>query len=424
MPSVLIVDDLSAIHEMLSAVIQPTGYEMAFASDGKEALSKYKAEPLDVVLADISMQPMDGITLLRELKAYDPECVVIMMTGYASTETAVKALKFGAFDYIQKPFKIDELIQTLKRAVEFRTRSRGKTAESSEGSDSDLDLSSCLVGHSRKIERLRQQTAKLISAHAPLLIQGEPGTGKKTVAQLIHEGSAGRQGPFIAVDCGLREDGNFHSGLIGEDGHGGDWVARAKGGTLFLQQVERLPPDLQQALVGVLKGTINQTRIICSTALDLEPLVDEGKFDDELFYRIAALPMHLPPLREHLDDLPVLVKHFIQRAKNPLFEASQIEFGAEALEAMAHYAWPGNVMELAQVVTSLATETEKRTVTPEQLPMRLTGLEEWPSLGEFLAEKENSYIRRVLRACGGDKERAAAVLGCEVERIEQTAATV
>lgn len=421
MPSVLIVDDLSAIHEMLAAVIQPTGYEMSFAMDGGEALEKYKVGSFDVILADISMQPMDGITLLQELKTYDPECVVIMMTGYASTETAVKALKFGAFDYIQKPFKIDELIKTLKRAVEFRSRSRGPRAEGE--SSIDVDLDGHIVGHSRKIQRIRQQASKLMAAHAPLLIHGERGTGKRTIAQLIHDGSSSSDKPFIVVDCALRDEG-FLSGLIGEDGRGGDWVVKAKGGTLFLQQVERLSPELQRALVSVLKGTINETRIICATAIDLEPLVDEGEFDDELFYRIAALPMHIPPLREHLEDIPLLVKSFINQAKNPSFEPSQIEFAADALEVMSRYSWPGNVVELGQVVTSLATAAEDRIVTAAQLPAKLKSLDEWQNLASFLAEHEAAYIRRVLHACGGDKKKAASVLECAMERIEQTAAAI
>lgn len=421
MPSVLIVDDLSAIHEMLAAVIQPTGYEMAFATDGEEALGKYKAEPLDVVLADISMQPMDGITLLQQLKAFDPDCVVIMMTGYASTETAVKALKFGAFDYIQKPFKIDELIQTLKRAVEFRTRSRGKRLEKGESAAGQVDLFNRFIGQSRKIQRVRQQAAKLMAARTPLLIHGERGTGKKKIAKLIHEGSNENEGPFMVVDCSIRDERSFQAGLVG-DGDGGDWVVRAKGGTLFLQKIESLPLSFQKTLVGVIKTTINETRIMCATHVDLESLVDEGRFDDELFYRIAALPMHLPPLREHLDDLPALVKHFVKEAKNPAFDGSQIEFTPDALEAMARYSWPGSITELAQLVTSLASTTEKRLIDAGQLPLKISGPESLPSLQEHLVRQESSYIRRVLRVCGGDKAKAAAILDCEVEKIEQAIA--
>lgn len=417
MPSVLIVDDLSAIHEMLAAVIQPTGYETAFATDGEEALEKYKAEPRDVVLADISMQPMDGITLLQELKAFDPECVVIMMTGYASTETAMKALKYGAFDYIQKPFKIDELLRTLKRAIAV-PRNRGRIGEAPEDVAGVQELAARIVGKSRKMHQLRQQTAKMIAGRAPLLLFGERGTGKRMIAEAIHDGGGENRGPLIVVDCALREETEFLTGLIGETGSGGDWLARAKGGTLYLQHIDKLTLASQQVLVGVVKNC-TETRIVCATSVDLENLVEEGKFDDELFYRIAALPMNLPPLRDHLEDLPDLVKHFIQGAKNPSFDAGQIEFGPDALAVMDRYSWSANVAELAQVVTSLASSTENRVITADQLPAKLTNPEDWPNLEQFLAEQKAAYIRRVLYACGGDKDKAALVLGCEIAQVEQ-----
>lgn len=418
MPSVLIVDDLSAIHEMLAAVIQPTGYEIVFAADGEEALGKYKAESVDVVLADISMQPMDGITLLQNLKVFDPDCVVIMMTGYASTETAVKALKYGAFDYIQKPFKIDELLRTLKLAVDFRSKSRGRR-ETEVDPVAEANLSGRFLGQSQKVQRLRQQAAKLMVGHAPLLLHGERGTGKKTIAEGIHEGSDQSQGPLIVVDCALRDQTAFLSGLIGEDGRGGDWVARAKGGTLYLQHIDQLPRNVQGALVEVIKSTTNDIRLICATKVDLEELTDEGKFQDDLFYRIAAFPLHFPPLRERPEDLPILVKHFLQQTKNPTFEGAQIDFEAGAMEAMKRYPWPGNVAELAQTITSVASTTEQRLITADQLPAKFTKLEDWPDLDEFLAQQKADYIRRVLHACDGDKDRAATVLGCEIDKVEQ-----
>lgn len=421
MPSVLIVDDLTAIHEMLAAVIQPTGYSMAFADNGEDALKKYKAESFDVVLADISMQPMDGIALLQALKDFDPSCVVIMMTGYASTDTAIKALKHGAFDYIQKPFKIDELIQTLKRAVAFGSRNRGKNMDAPEAAvASAVDLGSRIIGKSGKIERLRQQVAKLMSVQTPLLIEGESGTGKKTVAEAIHEGSSGEGGgPFILIDCAASNESNFRPGLVGEAGQGGDWVTRAKGGTLFLQNVHRLPMEIQDAMVGIMKRNINETRLICASAVNLEELMDEGQFHDELFYRIATVPVVLPPLREHLEDLPVLVRHFLERAANPVFEGAQIEFEPEALEMLKAYYWPGNLVELGQLVSSVASRTTQRVITAAELPPRFADVRAWPKLEEFLSRQEAGYIRRVVHACGGDREKAAKVLDCPLERIDQ-----
>lgn len=420
MPSVLIVDDLTAIHEMLGAVIQPTGYTMDFADNGEEALRKYKAESFDVVLADISMQPMDGITLLQQLKAYDPDCVAIMMTGYASTDTAIKALKHGAFDYIQKPFKIDELIQTLKRAVSFGARNHARQpGKSGPVGEVAFDLQSRILGQSERTERLRQQIAKLMTAQTPLLLEGELGTGKKRIAETIHEGSRA-EGPFILIDCGLSTESEFRQGLIGESGHGGDWLERAKGGTLFLQHVEKLSLEIQDGLVSVMKRTINETRLICASTQNLEELVDEGAFHDELFYRIATLPIELAPLRDRLEDLPLFIRDFLGKAKNPAYEGVQIEFHPEALEVMKGYYWPGNQVELEQVVTSLASSTTERIITADQLPLRLNPVENWPQLEEYLAEQRARYIRRVMRACGGDKALAAAALGCPVEQLDES----
>jgi len=421
MPSVLIVDDLTAIHEMLAAVIQPTGYTMAFAENGDEALKKYKGGPFDVVLADISMQPMDGITLLQQLKAFDPECVTIMMTGYASTDTAIRALKHGAFDYIQKPFKIDELLQTLRRAVEFGSRNRAmRHSGGAEPVKASADLSNCIVGQSAKVQRLRQQVVKVTAAQTPLLIEGETGTGKKTIAEAIHE-AANSGGPFIMVDCGNGTETAFHSGLIGVAGLGGDWVERAKGGTLFLQNVHRLPAEVQEMFVAVMKRMLNDTRLICGSSLNLESLVDEGLFQDELFYRIATLPLVIPPLREHLEDLPALVKHFLKQATNPRFEGAQMEFEADTIEALKAYYWPGNLVELGQVVKGVASSSEKRIITRDQLPPKVRGAEGWPTLEQFLHVQKENYVRQVLKACKGDRDRAAQLLGCPVEKVDEYA---
>src|SRR5512135_2522066 len=186
MPAVLIVDDLISIHEMLEAVIQPTGYSTAFATDGEKGLARYKAEKYDLVLADIDMKPMDGITLLKQLKLYDPSCVIIIMTAYASTESAVQALKYGAFDYLQKPFKVDELIATLKRGMEFRQAHLERAADASAPPMDTGDIENRLVGKSAKSKKLIQQIKKLCTVRTPVLLVGEAGTGKATVADILH----------------------------------------------------------------------------------------------------------------------------------------------------------------------------------------------------------------------------------------------
>ncbi|MBC8009113.1 MAG: sigma-54-dependent Fis family transcriptional regulator [Burkholderiales bacterium] len=424
MPSVLIVDDLLSIHEMLEAVIQPTGYSTAFATDGEKALARYKAEKYDLVLADIDMKPMDGITLLRQLKAYDPTTVVIIMTAYASTESAVQALKFGAFDYLQKPFRVDDLISTLKRALEFRKMATtvASVASAAGGGPSLLgasiaDIDNRLVGVSAAHKKLIVQLKKLAAVRTPVLLQGEPGTGKTAIAEILHGGAGGANVPFVRIDCANSADPGFRIGLFGQNGTGGQWVTQATGGTLLLQHLEKLDEGMQQELVGVLRASIQNLRLICTATEDLERFTEEGRFNDELFYRVASLPVLIPPLRDRPEDIPVLARYFTAQTTNPNFDSKLIEFTPDALAMLKAYSWPGNLPDLAQVVSRIVASTDVRVVGVDQLPMRIKDLGGWPKLADHLALQEKHYIEQVLKACRGDKVQAARVLGVELSRV-------
>ena len=417
MPSVLIVDDLLSIHEMLDAVIQPTGFATAFATDGEKALAGYKADKFDLVLADIDMKPMDGITLLKQLKIYDPNAIIVIMTAYASTESAVQALKFGAFDYLQKPFRVDELIATLKRGIEFKKFNSERTSAATTSVVKATDVDSRLIGQSAHNRKLVQQVKKLVTVRTPVLLQGENGSGKTSVAEILHAGSAAPDAPLVRIDCTLSSAADFHDGLLGQNGVGGAWVQQARGGTLLMRNLQCLSLPTQQELVGVLRNTAHGFRLICTTTEDLEKLTDEGRFNDELFYRVASLPVILSPLRERVEDIPALVKYFLAKAANPNFDANLIEFTEDALEILRAYHWPGNLSELGQVVTKVAATTDTRLVTSAQLPLRLKEVKGWPKLGDYLAGQERQYIEMVLNACHGDKAAAAKVLGVDVAKL-------
>jgi DNA-binding NtrC family response regulator len=418
MPSVLIVDDLLSIHEMLDAVIQPTGFATSFATDGEKALVRYKAEKPDLVLADIDMKPMDGITLLKQLRLHDPNAVVIIMTAYASTDSAIQALKFGAFDYLQKPFRVDELISTLKRGLEYRQFSAERQSAPPFPVAKSADIESRLVGSSPKFKKLIQQIKKLSTVRTPVLLQGEPGTGKTTVAEILHGAGPTPDGALVRIDCSLSSEATFHEGLLGQGGAGGSWVKQAKGGTLFLQHLQSLPLDMQKELVSVLRAASQGFRLICTTTEDLEKLTDEGQFHDELFYRVASLPVLLPPLRDRTDDIPPLIKHFAAGSSNPLFDASTVDFTDDAVDVLKAYHWPGNLTELHQVVSKIAATAESRVVTSQELPMRLREVKDWPSLADYLAGQQKQYTDLVLKACADDKAKAAKVLGIEPAKIK------
>ena len=413
MPSVLIVDDLLSIHEMLEAVIQPTGFATSFATDGEKALARYKAEKFDLVLADIDMKPMDGITLLKQLKLYEPTAIVIIMTAYASTESAVQALKFGAFDYLQKPFRVDELISTLRRGMEFKQFQSERALTGIAPGVKAGDVENRLIGQSAQMRKLVQQVRKLAAVRTPVLLMGENGTGKIAVAEILHAATGAPEAQFVRIDCSLSSEASFREGLLGENGEGGLWVRQAKGGTLFLQHLQCLTMAVQKELVSVLRNTAHGFRLVCTTTEDLESLTDEGKFHDELFYRVASLPVQMPALRDRVDDIPLLVKHYVAKATNPHFDASLVEFTDDALAVLRAYHWPGNLTELYQVVSRIAATTETRIVTSQQLPLRLRELKSWPTLAEYLAGQEKQYREMVLHACRGDKATAAKVLGVD-----------
>ena len=410
MASVLIVDDLLSIHEMLEAVIQPTGFITSFATDGEKALTRYKAEKFDLVLADIDMKPMDGITQLKQLKAYESSAIVIIMTAYASTESAVQALKFGAFDYLQKPFRVDELLATLKRGVEFKRLQVERASTAVATGIKSTDIESRLVGQSAPMRKLVQQVRKLAAVRTPVLLVGESGTGKVTVAELLHAATGAPDDKMIRIDCALCSEEQTREGLLGQNGAGGMWTEQAKGGTLLLQNLEKLALPVQQELVSVLRNAAQSFRVICTTTQDLEALTDEGKFHDELFYRVASLPLQMPRLRDRVDDLPLLIKCALAEIVNPNFDANLIEFTDDALAALGEYAWPGNLTEFFQVVGQVASTTTTRIVTSQQMPARLREAKSWPTLAEYLAAQEKLYRESVLRACQGDKGAAAKIL--------------
>jgi two-component system response regulator HydG len=417
MPSVLIVDDLISIHEMLDAVIQPTGFATAFATDGEKALTRYKAEKFDLVLADIDMKPMDGITLLKQLKQYDPSSVTIIMTAYASTESAVQALKYGAFDYLQKPFRVDELIATLRRGIEFRDIQAQRASLPAGVGIKPSDIESRITGKSPQIKKLIQQVKKLAAVRTPVLLTGENGTGKGSVAEILHSATGADQAHFVRIDCALSSEASFRDGLLGKNGEGGPWVHEAKGGTLYLQHLQCLALPVQKELVSVLRNTAHGFRLVCTSTEDLEKMVDEGRFNDELFYRVASLPLQMPPLRERKEDIPLLAKQFTLGATNPLVDTNLIEFTDDAMAVLSAYHWPGNLSELFQLISKIASTTETRVVTSEQLPLRLRELKDWPTLAEFMSGQEKQYMDRVLHACRGDKAAAAKVLGIDPSRL-------
>lgn len=371
MPSLLIVDDDVPIHNMLESVLHAAGLTISFATDGDMALKLYKTEEFDLVLTDIRMDAMDGIALLRQLKHYDPTVVVIIMTSFGTLETAVQALKYGAFDYLQKPFRVAELVDSLRRGLEFRKFQIQRSPTGLGAVSKTTEIETRIIGTSARLTKLIAHLKKLTTLRTPLLLIGENGTGKSLVAEILHDASGATEDSFVRIDGSLSGEASFRERLLGQNGQGGEWVKQAKGGTLLLRHLECLSEPVQKQLVSVIRNFAHGFRLVCTTSENLEKLVDEGKFHDELFYRVGSLPIQMPPLRDRSGDIPLLVRHCLSRVANPHFDANRIEFAAEAMAAMTAYRWPGNLTELFQVVSTVAATTEVRIITLGQLPQRL-----------------------------------------------------
>ena len=419
MPAVLIVDDLLSIHEMLDAVIQPTGFATAFATDGEKALVRYKAERFDLVLADVDMKPMDGITLLKQLKLYDPNCVVIIMTAYASMDSAIQALKYGAFDYLQKPFRVDELIATLKRGMEFRQFNAERTAHSPPCRPGEADdIEGRLVGQGAKSKKLIQQIKKLCAVRTPVLLAGEAGTGKGTVADILHKNGEAPESPLVRIDCGAELGAGFPGraagpewqrrrlGAAGQGGHAAAGThpvpaaADAEGARERAPQHQsRLPPHLH--VHGGLGGAHGR-RALQRRAL-LSRRVAAGGVAAAA--RAAGGPAGAGQTLHAQGHQP------------PVRRPNLIEFTDDALAVFRAYHWPGNLAELEQLVSKIVATTEMRVVTSQQLPMRLREVRHWPTLAEYLAGQQKQYVDMVLHACQDDKARAAQVLGVDAGKL-------
>jgi len=372
MPSVLIVDDQKELHDILKVVVQPLGCTAHFAFNGQEALELFKKESFDVVLTDISMTPMDGISLLQEVRTLDPQAIVLLMTGYGSMETAVRALKHGAYDYIQKPLKIKEFVAALKKALEARskgnltpTRPNNHNQKSVTTSVQENEVCIPLIGNSKGVAKARSQVERLLQVSTPVLLEGPAGSGKKMVALHIHRSGKYGEGRFVGVDCSVVTNEDMRLQIMGQDGLGGDLLEKASGGTLYLQSVEALDIKLQASFAKLLKAVGHEFRLVCSSTVDLEEKMDLGEFSHELFYRIALAVVHLPNMSARKGDIPDVVRAVIDQSANFKFDSRKIEVSDATLKELSTRDWKCNIEELVQKVMNAVTNTEERVIPPE-----------------------------------------------------------
>ncbi|MCF7855672.1 MAG: sigma-54 dependent transcriptional regulator [Candidatus Pacebacteria bacterium] len=440
---ILVVDDEVSIVEVLKALLNREGYSVSTASDGEEALEQLREDKYDLMVSDIRMQPMDGITLLREARKLQNHLGVIMITAYATVETAVDAMKSGAFDYVCKPFKIDELLLTVQRALSYEhVLQENETLKENLRTRYHFEN---LVGDHQSMRRVYAMIEKVARTDSTILILGESGTGKELVARALHNYSLRSERPFVGINCAALPETLLESELFGyvkgaftgANKFKKGLFESADGGTLLLDEVGSIPVDMQLKLLRVLEereirpvgGTKNlpvDVRIVAATNENLDDKLSANEFREDLYYRLSVIPIELPPLRERIFDVPLLVNHFLKQLKER--EGRIISLDNVAIRALQCYNWPGNVRELENVINRAGALCENNRVTLNDLPTKIIdrAKEEdihqeaekedvtkfrGSSLKGFLRSKEREYIQDVLDQNNGDKEAAAKALG-------------
>jgi len=392
--SVLIVDDESELRKSVVSVLTSTNPEFKFsvseASNGSEALQKVseraKGDGFDLVLMDVRMPEMDGLEALARIKALDPRIFVVIMTAHSNLQDAVTAIRDGAYDYVEKPVQPDKLAQIVKKAIETQEMV-SSLAISAPILDDDVD--SEFVGASQKMREIFDLINRLSQVDTTVLIRGENGTGKELVARAIHYNSPRKHGEFVAINCGAIPDNLMESELFGhEKGAFTGAVERKIGkfqlankGTIFLDEIAELKPDMQVKLLRVLqekrftpvgsnREVSTNARVIAATNRNLEKMIEEYTFREDLFYRLNVMPIFLPPLRERLEDLENLIAHFVRRFNRKMNRQIQ-GFSAQALEILRQYRWPGNIRELENIIERSFIIENTPQVLPSSLPEAL-----------------------------------------------------
>ena len=436
-PRVLVVDDEKSMRELLAITLERQGYEVSVAEDGEVAIQAVRRDGFDVIITDLRMPNADGLQVLRAAKEHTPETVVIVITAVGSTETAVEAMKLGAYDYITKPFKLDEIHVIIRRALE-RKRLRDENLYLRKQLETQHRFDN-IVGKSARMAEIFDTIRKIADSPSTVMVSGESGTGKELVARAIHFNSQRRTKPFVSVNCGAIPEALMESELFGHvKGAFTGAVANkvglfsaAEAGTLFLDEITEIPTLLQVKLlraiqerevrrVGDTRDLKVDVRLIAASNRELEQAVSEGVLREDLFYRLNVIPIHLPPLRERREDIALLVAHFLQKFGRQLNKDVR-GVTPEALAILERYHWPGNIRELENVLERaivlgggevLGADALPESVRRER-PMKALEVElpeDGMDLEATLDALERRYLQRALDRSGGVQTKAAELL--------------
>jgi len=435
---VLLVDDEVGILDSLRILFKGAGYQVRTAKGGSEALELLSSEKPDLVVTDIRMPGTSGLEVLAGTRDVDPEIPVILMTAQASLQSAVRAVNEGAYYYLQKPFSNEELLAICQRASEARVLKVENRQLKKEIRRRDRGFEGRPIGANRGFSEVLELAEMVAPTDSTILLSGESGTGKEVLARYVHALSGRSEGPFFSINCGALPESLLESELFGHvkgsfTGAGKDkegLLVAAQGGTFFLDEIGEMSPATQVKLlralqerevipVGATEPVSVDVRIVAATNRDLEDEIRKGAFRSDLYYRLNVIALHLPPLRERREDIPLLAHHFLvkQAGKGP--DGAAPSLSERAREALLRYDWPGNVRELENALERAAVVVEGGEIRPEHLPERVVEppvarlVDEQPPPNPPMEVIERAYIEWVLRAEAGNKSRAAEVLGID-----------
>ncbi len=436
---VLVVDDERSMRELLSIVLRRDGYDVLIAEDGASGLELLKRERVDILITDIRMPQMNGVDVLREAKRIDPDIVGIMITAFAAADTAIEAMRLGAHDYLSKPFDVDELKIKVRNALEQRQlRQENVLLKRALGTSHQF---ANIVGRSEKMLAIFKLIEQIARTDSTVLVTGESGTGKEWVARAIHFYSLRRDRPFVALNCGALPEtlleselfGHVKGSFTGASANKKGLVESAEKGTLFLDEIGEMSPLMQVKLLRVLQerkfrrlGGVDELeasiRVIAATNQDLPKMVADGKFREDLFYRINVIPIHLPALRERGEDIPLLAEYFLEKYREQMNKDVH-GLSQASMALLEAYDWPGNIRELENVIERAVALEKSQTILPESLPEHIvrrvargpaaagvlpeTGF----NLEEHVEGLEKEYIAQALARAGGVQVKAAELLG-------------
>lgn len=450
MTRLLVVDDDLSMREMLDVMLTSEGYEVEHAEDGSKAIRMLEKNKFDLIISDIKMGPVGGLAVLKEAKKRSPETLVIMISAFATTETAVEAMNEGAYDYIPKPFNVDEVKQTIRNALDRKTLEHEK-----EVLEAELEKTyhfDKIVGNSPPMMKIYSTIKQVADSKANVLITGESGTGKELIAQAIHENSVRKDRPFTVIHCAGIPETLMESELFGHrkgaftgaiDNKEGLFEV-SDGGTVFLDEIAEITPALQVKLLRIVQEKafkrVGETsdievdiRIISATNKNLEDEVIAGNFREDLFYRLNVIHIDTPPLRERKEDLPVLAQYFLEKFAKETGKSIH-KLSSYALDMLCRYDFPGNVRELENMIErsvalattniilpeSLALATYKRAETEARMGGAIPTFDIPPSgfsLENALTEVETGYLLKAMELAGGNKQKASDLLGISLRNL-------